>query len=81
MKIHPVILIFFGLFLCSIGLNICLLDSNKKLIYKIQKLETGPARGLFIKPDEEKPKPPLNDEEINDLLKEMLKKMIRERIT
>jgi hypothetical protein len=56
-------------------------ESNKRLVYRVQKLEAGPARGLFIKSDEEKPKPPLTDEEVNDLLKQMLKKMIRERIT
>jgi hypothetical protein len=55
-------------------------ESNKRLVYRVQKLEAGPARGLFLQPDE-KPKPPLKDEELNDLLKEMLKKMIRERIT
>ena len=79
MKIHPISTIIIGLLCCSLGFNILLLSSNKKLVYKIQKLEAGPARGLFIKPDENI-KPPLSDEEINDLLKQMLKKMIRERI-
>ncbi len=55
-------------------------DENRKLIYKIQKLEAGPARGLFIKPDIIV-KPPLSDKEIDGLLKEMLRKMARERIT
>jgi hypothetical protein len=80
MKLHPIMLIIIGLLLSSIGLNICLLESNKKLVYQVQRLEAGPAKGLFIRPNEEKPKPPLSDEEINELLKEMLKKMIRERI-
>lgn len=80
MKIHPLTIIIIGLLLCSIGFNVCLIESNKKLIYKIQKLETGPARGLFIQPNEQV-KPPLSDKEINDLIKEMLKKMLRERIT
>jgi hypothetical protein len=80
MKLHPLTTIIIGLLLCSIGFNITFFESNKKLVYKIQKLEAGPARGLFIRPDEEQPKAPLSDEEINDLLKEMLKKMIRERI-
>jgi len=80
MKIHPLTAIIIGLLLCSIGFNICLIESNKKLVYQIQKLEAGPARGLFIKPDEIV-KPPLSDKEINDLLKEMLRKMARERMT
>jgi hypothetical protein len=80
MKLHPLMLIFSGLFVCSIGLNICMWESNKRLVYKVQKLEAGPARGLFIQPDE-KPKPQLKDEELNELLKEMLRKMMRERIT
>ena len=79
MKFHPVFLILFGLLICSIGINIMLLNSNQKLVYKIQKLEAGPAKGLFIQPDEQV-KPPLSDKEINDLIKEMLKKMLRERI-
>jgi hypothetical protein len=81
MKLHPLMLIFSGLFVCSIGLNICMWESNKRLVYKVQKLEAGPARGLFIKPDEKKPKPQLKDEELNELLKEMMRKMMRERIT
>jgi len=81
MKLHPLTLIIIGLLCCSFGLNIMFWESNRKLVYRIQKLEAGPARGLFAKPDEDKPKAPLSDEEINDLLKQMLKKMIRERIT
>lgn len=80
MKLHPLNLIIIGLLCCSFGLNIMFWESNKKLVYKIQKLEAGPAKGLFIQQDE-RGKPPLSDEEINNLLKEMLKKMIRERVT
>ena len=80
MKLHPLTLIIIGLLSCSFGLNIVFWDSNRKLAYKIQKLEAGPAKGLFIKQGDSA-KPPLSDEEINDLLKQMLKKMIRERIT
>jgi hypothetical protein len=79
-KIHPVYLIVVGLLFCSIGFNISQWHSNRRLVYQIQKLEAGPARGLFIKPDEIV-KPPLSDKEIDDLLKEMLKKMVRERLT
>lgn len=78
MKIHPITLIFIGLFFCSIGLNICMWESNKKLVYKVQKLEAGPAKGLFFQ-QEEKQKPRLTDEELNELIKQMLKQMMRER--
>jgi len=64
----------------SIGLNICLLESNKKLVYRLQKLEAGPARGLFIE-NNETMKPQLSDEEINELIKQMLKQMINDTIT
>ena len=80
MKIHPLTLIFVGLFFCSIGLNICMWESNKRLVYKVQKLEAGPARGLFIQPNE-KPKHQLKDEELDEILKEMVRKMMRERLT
>lgn len=63
----------------SIGLNICLLESNKRLVYRVQKLEAGTARGLFIKPDE-KVQAPLTDEELNELIKEMLQKIAKERL-
>lgn len=79
-SIHPLILIIIGLLIVSIGLNICLLESNKKLVYRLQKLEAGPARGLFIEKNETM-KPQLSDEEINELLKQMLKQMINDRIT
>ena len=78
MKIHPTNLIGIGVLLCSIGINIMLLKSNQKLVYKIQKLEAGPAKGLFLQP--EIPKPNMTDEEINDLMKQILKKMIKERV-
>ena len=81
MKIHPVCLIILGLLICSVGINICLLDSNKKLVYKVQKLEAGPARGLFNTSKDDENKKLLSDEEINELIKQMLKQMIRERIT
>jgi hypothetical protein len=54
-------------------------ESNKKLVYKVQKLEAGPAKGLFFQ-QEEKQKPRLTDEELNELIKQMLKQMMRERI-
>jgi hypothetical protein len=80
MRVHPIHVIITGLLICSIGFNILQWNSNNRLVYQIQKLEAGPARGLFIQPDE-KPKPQLKDEELNELLKEMLRKMMRERIT
>ena len=78
MKFHPATLILLGGLICSIGINIVLLNSNQKLVYRIQKLEAGPARGLFLQP--EIPKPNMTDEELNDLMKQILKKMIKERI-
>jgi len=80
MRVHPIHVIITGLLICSIGFNILQWNSNNRLVYQIQKLEAGPARGLFIQPDE-KPKPQLKDEELNELIKEMLRKMMRERIT
>jgi hypothetical protein len=80
MKIHPIFVIFFGLFLCSIGFNICLWESNKKLVYRIQKLETGPAKGLFKNDQNNNDKSQLNDEQLNRLIEEMLKEMARDRI-
>lgn len=79
MKIHPVFIIFFGLFLVSIGLNITLWEQNRKLIYQIQRFEAGPARGLFIRPKIDE-KQPLSDEEINNLIEEMLAKKLKERV-
>lgn len=78
MKLHPISIIIIGLLCCSVGFNILQWNSNQRLIYKIQKLEAGPARGLFLEPKIEKPN--INDEELNDLMKEILKKMIRERV-
>ena len=78
MKLHPLNLIFFGLFICSIGLNICMWNSNTRLVYQIQKLEAGPAKGLFLQP--QIPKPNITDEELNELMKEILRKMARERV-
>jgi len=78
MKIHPVNIIFFGLFLCSIGLNILYHESNQRLIYHIQKLEAGPAQGLFNEPNRDKPQ--LTDEQINELIKQMLEEKLGKTI-
>ena len=77
MKIHPVLIILFGLFICSIGFNICLWESNKKLVYKIQKLEAGPAKGLFKNQNNNNQ---LNDEQLNELIEQMLREMARNRM-
>ena len=79
MKLHPIIIIFLGLMICSIGFNICLWKENRKLVYQVQKLEAGPAKGLFLQPDI--PKPSMTDEELNDLMKQILRKMLKERVT
>ena len=68
----------FGLLLYAISIHVNMLKINNSLTYKIQKLEAGPAKGLFVRP-EEKTKPLLTDEELNELIKQMLKQMIRER--
>ena len=78
MKIHPLTLILIGILSCSIGLNILFIKSNQQMVYKIQKLEAGPARGLFLQP--EIPKPNMTDEELNDLMKQILKKILKERV-
>lgn len=78
LRIHPISVIFIGLFVCSIGFNILMLDENRRLIYKIQKLEAGPARGLFLEPKIENP--PIEDQELKELMKKILEKMIKERI-
>lgn len=75
MKIHPVQVIFFGLFLCSLGLNILYHNSNQRLIYHIQRLEAGPARGLFLEQDKQQ----LSEEQINELIKQMLEEKLRNR--
>jgi predicted Zn-dependent peptidase len=79
MRVHPIHVIITGLLICSIGFNILQWNSNNRLVYQIQKLEAGPARGLFLQ-QEEKQKPQLTDEQLNELIKEMLKKMLRERV-
>jgi len=77
-KIHPVYLIVVGLLFCSIGFNISQWHSNRRLVYQIQKLEAGPAQGLFLQPEIKKPN--LTDEELNDLMKQILKKILKERV-
>ena len=77
MKLQPLTLIFIGLFLASLGFNILQFQNVKRLTYQIQKLEAGPARGLFLQP--EIPKPPIDDEELKDLKKRILKKIKEER--
>jgi hypothetical protein len=80
MKQHPVFIILVGLFICSLGFNISMWQSNKKLVYQIQKLEAGPAKGLFLTPDEKTDKR-LSDEEIQELIRQMLDKIQKERMT
>lgn len=77
MKISPYTVILGFLLMASIGFNILYHRDNQRLIYQIQKLEAGPARGLFLQPDI--PKPPVSDEELNELMKKILKKMVKER--
>jgi hypothetical protein len=77
MKIHPLNAILIGLLISSIGFNILYHLDNQRLIYRIQKLEVGPAQGLFL--DREIPLPKDEDKELNDLLKRMIKQMLRER--
>lgn len=77
MKISPYIVLLTGLLICSMGFNILYSIDNKRLLYRVQKLEAGPARGLFLEP--EIPKPNMSDEEMNELLKEIMKKILRER--
>lgn len=77
MKISPLTVIFCGLFLCSVGFNILYHRDNSRLIYKIQKLEAGPAQGLFLNKDT--PLPKEEDKELNELLKRMIKQMLKER--
>ena len=77
MRLQPLTVIFIGLFSCSLGFNILQYNSIKRLTYQIQKLEAGPARGLFLQP--EIPKPNMSDEELNELMKRILRKMIKER--
>lgn len=79
MKISPLSVIFCGLFLCSVGFNILYHVDNQRLIYKIQKLEAGPARGLFLNPAVPEP-PKDSDKELDELLKQMIRQMIKERV-
>jgi hypothetical protein len=77
-NIHPLYFIVLGILLCSIGFNICLYENNKKLIYTIQKLESGQARGLFLEP--KIPKPPIDDKELKELMEQIFRKMKNERM-
>jgi hypothetical protein len=77
-KIHPLTVMLIGLLVCSMGFHILQWQNNNRLIYQIQKLEAGPARGLFLEP--EMPKPNMTDEELNDLMKQILRKMLKERV-
>jgi hypothetical protein len=76
-RIHPVIVIVIGLLFASIGFNILFWKENRQLVYTIQRLEAGPARGLFHKPQDDKPK--ISDEKLNELIKKLLEKMINEK--
>jgi hypothetical protein len=69
---------FIGFFLISLGFNILQFQSVKRLTYQIQKLEAGPARGLFLEP--EIPKPAMSNEELKELMERILKKMKQERV-
>lgn len=76
-RIHPLTIIIIGLLCSSIGFNILFWKENRKLIYTIQRLEAGPARGLFHKPENDRPR--ISDEKLNDLIKKLLEKMINEQ--
>lgn len=78
MKFQPLTTIFAGLFLASLGFNILQFKDIKRLTYQIQKWEAGPARGLFLEP--KIPKPPMDDEELKELMKRILRKMKTERM-
>ena len=77
MKLQPLTVMFIGFFLISLGFNVLQFQSIKRLTYQIQKLEAGPARGLFLKP--EIPKPPIDDKELKELMERILRKMKTER--
>lgn len=77
MKIHPINIIIYSLLLCSLGFNVLYHRDNVRLIYQIQKLEAGPAQGLFL--NRETPLPKEEDKELNELLKRMIKQMLKER--
>lgn len=78
MKLQPLTVMFIGFFLISLGFNILQFQSVKRLTYQIQKLEAGPARGLFLEP--EIPKPAMSNEELKELMERILKKMKQERV-
>ena len=67
-----------GLFLTSLGFNLLQFQNVKRLTYQIQKMEAGPARGLFLEP--EIPKPPIDDKELKELMERILRKMKQERM-
>ena len=77
MKLQPLTVMFIGLFLMSLGFNILQIENIKRLTYQIQKIEAGPARGLFLEP--EIPKPPIDDKELKELMERILRKMKTER--
>jgi hypothetical protein len=77
MKLQPLTVMFIGLFLMSLGFNILQIENIKRLTYQIQKMEAGPARGLFLEP--EIPKPPIDDKELKELMEQILRKMKTER--
>ena len=66
----------------ALGISLCINISQHltigALTYKIQKLEAGPAQGLFHR---ETPLPKEEDKELNELLKRMIKNMLKERMT
>jgi hypothetical protein len=66
-----------GLLLISLGFNILQNQNINRLIYQIQKLEAGQARGLFLEP--EMPKLPIDDKELKELMEQILRKMKNER--
>lgn len=69
-------LIVVGVVLCCVGSNFILYDKYEKLLYRVQKLEAGPAKGLLLQPNEGSDKR-LSDEDIDNLLKEMFEQMLR----
>lgn len=71
-------LIVVGVVLCCVGSNFILYDKYEKLLYRVQKLEAGPAKGLLLQPNERSDKR-FSDEEINNLLKEMFEQMLRSK--
>ena len=75
---HPIFVIVCGLLLASIGFNILQSSNYARLAYKLEKLEAGPAKGLFLEPNI--PKPNITDDELNELMKKILKKMMNERV-